>query len=96
MNEPSLANQLFANVIGNSVFAAMLVVLWKWSTETMAAKDDDIKEQAREMKDLHEKVLNAFMEQTKVSEGMKTAIENNTKVVDTLPERVRGILQTKS
>lgn len=64
-----------------AVFLIMVGVLWK----VLREKDKQIKE-------THEKVLDAFQKNTEVTEGVKSTVEQNTEVMKTLSERVYQVL----
>ena len=80
--------QLLSTIIGNSAFAAMLVVVWNYGNK----RDERNKE---EVKILNDKVLDAFTEQTKASIEMKNVISNNTRAIEHLTERIYNVLTDK-
>lgn len=70
-----LENGLLQTLAGNGIFAAMLTILWKYSTDKIGIKDNDLKE-------LNNKVLTAFQEQSRTNAMLSTSIDNNTKAVE--------------
>lgn len=87
--------ELLRVVAGNSIFATMLVILWVYYNKAIEKKDDHIKEKDNELKMVNEKVLTAFLENSKALQNVTTAVDNNTKASEQLMDRVYKVLTDK-
>lgn len=87
--------ELLRMIAGNSIFATMLVVLWVYYNKTVERKDTHIKEKDVELKMVNDKVLTAFIENSKALQNVSTAVENNTKATEQLTDRIYKVLTDK-
>lgn len=88
-------DELLKIVAGNTVFGTMLVILWLYYEKTVTRKETQIKSKDDELRILNEKVLTAFIDNTKMTEAVKTTVENNTKAVEQLTDRIYKVLTDK-
>lgn len=80
MND-TVVSTLAANGFG----MGLLVVLWRYSTARFEKYQDELKE-------LNQKVLEAFMSQTEATSDISIAVNNNTKAVDNLSDKIYQVL----
>lgn len=80
MND-TVINTLAANGFG----MGLLVVLWRYSTQRFEKYQEELKE-------LNQKVLDAFIAQTKVTSEISVAVNNNTKAIDNLSDKIYQVL----
>lgn len=88
-------NDILKQVAGNSVFAFMLVILWRYMIDMLDKKDGIVERKDLELKQLNEKVLTAFNENTKATIQTNVVVDNNTKAVENLTDRIYDILTDK-
>ena len=66
------------------------IFVWIWTRER-----SDHKETLKKKDDLTDKVLQVFQDNVKATEGLKNSLEGNTKVVDTLTQKIDNIVRHK-
>ena len=66
------------------------IFVWIWTRERT-----DHKETMKRKDDLTDKVLQVFQENVKVTEGLKNSLEGNTKVVESLTQKIDNIVRHK-
>lgn len=84
MND-TVINTLASNGLG----MGLLVVLWRYSTQRFEKYQEELKE-------LNQKVLDAFIAQTKATSGVGVAVDNNTKAIENLPDKIYQVLSGES
>jgi hypothetical protein len=89
--------QVIPQVGMGSIFLYLFIKKSQEYREDIKAKDCEAKEvlgkKEKRIEDLSDKFTEIIKENTRVVEGVKNAIDNNTKVIETLTERVYDTLR---
>lgn len=81
-------NDAFVNTLAANGFGmGLLVVLWRYSTQRFEKYQEELKE-------LNQKVLDAFVQQTKATSEISVAVSNNTRAIENLPDKIYQVLSS--
>lgn len=80
---------VIAKLLDLGTAGVVLVILWFYRKDTQTK----INEQDRQIKDTNDNSLAMVEKMTQVTAGVKAALDNNTKAMESLPERIDYILR---
>lgn len=91
--EAELLKTVIPSLGFSAVFLYLLNKLWEYHKEKMKVKDASIATKDEQIKEMTDKVLVAFNQNTKVVEQMKATIRENTEVSKNLSDVVVSTLK---
>lgn len=80
---------IIAKLVDIGTAGIVLVILWFYRKDTQAKIDD----QDKQIREAHNRAMDAAQKMTEVTVSVKASIDNNTKAITGLPEKIDYILR---